>query len=92
MKRAPFLLVLAMAAGTVHAEKGKSIMFGDQDPLYQERTRNTANDAQAEECKALKRRIDSLSLRPLSRNAAIQRYQLECVQGSGDLPRPTLSP
>lgn len=92
MKRAPILLVLAMSAGTVHAEKGKSIMFGDQDPLYQERTRNTSNDAKAEECKALKRRIDSLSLRPLSRNAAIQRYQLECIQGSGDVPRSTLSP
>jgi hypothetical protein len=92
VKRAHFLLVLAMAAGTAHAEKGKSIMFGDQDPLYQERSRDTANDAQAAECKALKRRIDSLSLRPLSRNAAIQRYQHECVQGTGDVPRSTLSP
>ena len=92
MKRVIFLILMAMLAAPVVAEKGKSIMFGDQDPLYQERPRNTSNDAQAEECKALKHRIDSLSLRPLSRNAAIQRYQLECVQGSGDVPRSTLSP
>jgi hypothetical protein len=92
VKHATFLLVLAMTATVVHAEKGKSIMFGDQDPLYQERTRDTSADTQAEHCKALKRRIDSLSLRPLSRNAAIQRYQLECVQNTGDVPRSSISP
>ena len=79
MKRVIFPMLLATLAAPVAAEKGKSIMFGDQDPLYRERTIDTAADQNEAECKALKRRIDSLSLRPLSRNAAIQRYRLECT-------------
>ena len=91
MKRAPILLVLAMSAGTVYAEKGKSIMFGDEDPVYQERMVDTSADEQAAHCKALKQRINSLSLRPLSRNAAIQRYRLECEQNYGE-SRSTIGP
>ena len=91
VKRVILLLTLATLALAVHAEKGKSIMFGDQDPLYQERMTDTSADQKATECKALKQRIDSLSLRPLSRNAAIQRYQLECTQNYNDA-RPSLGP
>ena len=91
MKRVIFLMLMATLATPVVAEKGKSIMFGDQDPLYQERTIDPAADQQAAECKALKQRIDSLSLRPLSRNAAIQRYRLECTQNY-DEPASSLGP
>lgn len=91
MKRTILLLMLSTFALPVQAEKGKSIMFGDQDPIYQERMTDTSADEQAAHCKALRQRINSLSLRPLSRNAAIQRYQLECEQNYGD-PRPTIAP
>ena len=87
-----FILIIALALPlTVHAEKGKSIMFGDTDPVYQERMIDTSEDEQAEHCKSLRRTIDSLSLRPISRNAAIQRYQLECTQNYGN-PRPSIQP
>ena len=91
MKRVIFLILMAMLAAPGVAEKGKSIMFGDQDPLYQERSIASETDQQAAECKALKKRIDSLSLRPLSRNAAIQRYRLECTQNY-DEPASSLGP
>ena len=91
MKRTILLVMLAVLPLSAQAEKGKSIMFGDQDPVYQERMVDTSTDEQAAHCKALKQRINSLSLRPLSRNAAIQRYRLECEQNYGE-SRPTIAP
>ena len=91
MKRTLLLVMLAATSFSGQAEKGKSIMFGDQDPVYQERMVNTSVDEQAAHCKALKQRINSLSLRPLSRNAAIQRYKLECEQSHAE-SRPTIAP
>lgn len=91
MERTVILITILVLPLTVHAEKGKSIMFGDADPVYQERMIDTAADEQAEHCKSLRRTIDSLSLRPISRNAAIQRYQLECTQNYGN-PRPSVQP
>ena len=86
------ILIIALALPVAGlAEKGKSIMFGDTDPVYQERVIDTTADEQAAHCKSLRRTIDSLSLRPISRNAAIQRYQLECTQNYGN-PRPSLQP
>jgi hypothetical protein len=91
VNRTILLFMLTTLALPGQAEKGKSIMFGDQDPVYQERVVDTSADEQAAHCKALKQRINSLSLRPLSRNAAIQRYQVECEQNYGD-PRPAIAP
>ncbi len=91
MKHIFLLFILAAIPLSGLAEKGKSIMFGDQDPVYQERMTDTSADEQAAHCKALKQRINSLSLRPLSRNAAIQRYQLECERNYGE-SRPTIAP
>ena len=85
------LAALTALALQAQAEKGKSIMFGDPDPVYLERTIDQSADEQAAHCKALKQRINSLSLRPLSRNAAIQRYRLECEPNYGD-PRPSIEP
>jgi hypothetical protein len=91
VKRNLLLLLLTVMPCSALAEKGKSIMFGDQDPVYLERARDTRSDEQAAHCKALRQRINSLSLRPLSRNAAIQRYQLECEPNYGE-PRPAIEP
>lgn len=91
VKRTLLLVMLAAIPLSAQAEKGKSIMFGDQDPVYQERMVDTSADEQAAHCKALKQRINSLSLRPLSRNAAIQRYRLECEQNYGE-SRSTIGP
>jgi len=78
----PVLLVLPLLALSVasHAEKGQSIMFGDQDPVYTEKTRDPGITDQAEHCKQLRRQTDELKGKPQRRNALVQRYRLECVQ------------
>lgn len=81
MKYFTLLLVLLCLSVTSQAEKGQSIMFGDQDPLYVERTRNTTADDQAEHCKQLRQRMNELKGRPQSRNAVIRRYRVECEPG-----------
>jgi thymidylate synthase len=73
------LLVLALPFAS-HAEKGQSIMFGDQDPVYTEKTRDKSASDQAEHCKQLRRQMDELKGKPQRRNAVVQRYRLECVQ------------
>ena len=78
----PVLLILSLLAlsFTCHAEKGQSIMFGDQDPIYTEKTRDSSTTEQAEHCKQLRRQMDELKGKPQRRNAVSQRYRLECVQ------------
>lgn len=75
------LFVLLCLPVISQAEKGKSTMFGDQDPLYVKRTRNTAADEQAEHCMQLRKRMNELKGRPQSRNAVIRRYRVECEPG-----------
>jgi hypothetical protein len=53
-------------------------MFGGQDPLATELSRDRSADEQAEHCIQLHNRIEELKGRPQRRNAAIQRYRLEC--------------
>lgn len=78
MRYLTLIFVLLCLPAISQAEKGQSIMFGDQDPLQIERTRDTTADEQAAHCKQLRQRMDELKGRPQSRNAVIRRYRVEC--------------
>lgn len=80
MKPVLLMLPLLLLPGIGHAEKGQSIMFGDQDPVYTEKTRDTSATDLTEHCKQLRRQMDDLKGKPQRRNAVVQRYRLECVQ------------
>ena len=84
----PVLLLMPLFALSLscHAEKGPSIMFGDQDPIYTEKTRDTRATEQAEHCKQLRRQMDELKGKPQRRNAVVQRYRLECEQNESGEP------
>ena len=75
MKKA--LLLLTRGS---QAEKGQSIMFGDQDPVYTEAVKTDPAREKAEYCSDLRKQMDELKGRPQKRNMVIQRYQLECQQ------------
>jgi thymidylate synthase len=81
MRYFTLLFVLLCLPLISQAEKGQSIMFGDQDPLYVKRTRDTTADEQAEHCTQLRQRMNELKGRPQSRNAVIRRYRVECKPG-----------
>ena len=81
MRYFTLLFVLLCLPVISQAEKGQSIMFGDQDPLYVERTRDTKADEQADHCTQLRKRMNELKGRPQSRNAVIRRYRVECEPG-----------
>jgi hypothetical protein len=53
-------------------------MFDDPDPVYQEKTRDTAADEQSEHCKQLRLQRDELKGKPQRRHAVSERYKLEC--------------
>jgi hypothetical protein len=78
MRHSTLIFVLLCLPALSQAEKGRSIMFGDQDPLQVERTRDTTGDEQAAHCKQLRQRMNELKGRPQSRNAVVRRYKLEC--------------
>lgn len=80
MKPALLMLSLLALSFTCHAEKGQSIMFGDQDPIYTEKTPDREAAGMAEHCKQLRRQMDDLKGKPQRRNAVAQRYRLECDQ------------
>lgn len=77
VKRLPLLLIFILPLG-VHAEKGQSIMFGDPDPIYQEKTLDTTADEQNEHCKQLRRQMEELKGKPQRRWAVSERIKLEC--------------
>ncbi len=78
MKQLLFLLSVCTLPFSAHAEKGQSIMFGDPDPIYQERTRDTTAEEHNEHCKQLRRQMDELKGKPQRRHAVAERYKLEC--------------
>jgi thymidylate synthase len=78
MRRAIIVLALYTLPCAGFADKGRSIMFGEPDPIYQERTRDTTADEQAEHCKQLRAQMQELKYRPLRRNAVVERYRIEC--------------
>lgn len=80
MKPALLILSLLALSFNCHAEKGQSIMFGDQDPIYTEKTPDRGAANMAEHCKQLRRQMDDLKGKPQRRNAVAQRYRLECDQ------------
>ena len=80
MKPVLLMLSLLVLSFTCHAEKGQSIMFGDPDPIYTEKTRDTSATEMAEHCKQLRRQMEELKGKPQRRNAVAQRYRLECDQ------------
>jgi hypothetical protein len=88
MKRPIIILALYTLPCVCIADKGQSIMFGEPDPIYQERTRDTTADDQAEHCKQLRAQMDELKYRPLRRNAVVERYRIECEPDEG-VPSPT---
>jgi hypothetical protein len=88
MKRPIIVLTLYALPCTCIADKGQSIMFGEPDPIYQERSRDTMADEQAEHCKQLRAQMDELKYRPLRRNAIVERYRIECEPDDAG-PSPT---
>jgi len=78
VKQLFLLLALITLPFGAHAEKGQSIMFGDPDPIYQEKTRNTTNEEHSEHCKQLRQQMDELKGKPQRRHAVVERYKLEC--------------
>lgn len=80
MKPALLVLPLLVLPFASHAETGQSIMFGDKDPVYTEKTRDQSAADMAEHCKQLRRQMDELKGKPQRRNAVVQRYRLECAQ------------
>ncbi len=79
MKHLAFLLVTLGLSFATQAEKGQSIMFGDPDPIYTEKTADTAADEHAELCKKLKQQMKDLEGKPLRRNPVVRRHQEECI-------------
>jgi hypothetical protein len=79
MKHLVFLLISLGLPFATQAEKGQSIMFGDPDPVYTEKTTDTTADKNAEYCKKLKQQMKDLEGKPLRRNPVVLRYQEECV-------------
>ena len=82
MKYLLFLLVALGLSFTAQAEKGQSIMFGDPDPIYTEKTLDTRADDHAQFCKNLRQQMQDLEGKPLRRNSVEKRYQIECVENS----------
>jgi thiaminase len=78
MKQLLLLLSICALPYSAYAEKGQSIMFGDPDPLYQERTPDTTAEEHSEHCKQLRRQMDELKGKPQRRHAVAERYKLEC--------------
>ena len=78
MKQLLLLLSITVISTTAHAEKGKSIMFGDPDPIYQEKTRDTTAEEHSEHCKQLRRQMEELKGKPQRRHVVVERYKLEC--------------
>ena len=80
MKQIVILLALCTLPLSSLAEKGQSIMFGDQDPVYTESVKTDPAKEKADYCSDLRKQMDELKGRPQKRNMVIQRYQLDCQQ------------
>lgn len=78
MKQLLVLLSICALPFSAYAEKGQSIMFGDPDPIYQEKTRDTAAEEHSEHCKQLRRQMVELKGKPQRHHAVVERYKLEC--------------
>lgn len=78
MKQLLLLLPLCALPYSAFAEKGQSIMFGDPDPLYQERIPDTAAEEHSDHCRQLRQQIEELKGKPQRRHAVVERYKLEC--------------
>ena len=80
-----FWMLIAAAAclssGPVLAQKGESILFGDEAPSL---APLPAGQDQGDKCEQLLQEIDSLKGKPQRRAAAQQRYEAECR----NTPRP----
>lgn len=59
---------------TVQAQKGESVMFGDDTPSLKPDTVATGDDR----CEALRREIEALKGKPQRHMAAVKAYEAEC--------------
>ena len=81
-----FWMVIAVAcfcSGAVLAQKGESIMFGDQAPSVGQPASEEDQNSGAK-CEQLLQEIDDLKGKPQRRMTAQQRYEAECR----DMPKP----
>lgn len=67
---------LTLWSATAYAEKGASIMFGDEVPSLKPQE---AQSNESERCQELLREIDQLKGKPQRRITAQQRYEAECT-------------
>lgn len=84
MKNYLLLLILCTLPFASHAEKGQSIMFGDQDPLYSNSPPADPAKERADHCSELRKQMDEFKGRPQKRNAVVRQYELECQQHQSD--------
>ena len=84
MKNYLLLLTLCTLPFASHAEKGQSIMFGDQDPLYSSSPAADPAKEIADHCSELRKQMDELKGSPQKRNAVVRQYELECQQHQSD--------
>lgn len=79
MKKLNILLALSVISFVCSAEKGQSIMFEEQEypitqaPAVEERSLG-------DKCEALTKKIESLKGNPQRKHAAMQQFELECVE------------
>ena len=78
MKRILLTLAIVAMSPAGHGEKGQSIMFGDPDPIYQEKSPDRATAEHEEHCRQLRRQMDELKGKPQRRHAASERFKIEC--------------
>ena len=81
MKYFILMFVLLCLPVVSQAENSESITLDNQDPFYDQRSGNAAAQEQADHCRQLRQRMNELKGRPLSRNAVIRRYRVECEPG-----------
>jgi len=75
-------IVLLLWGSAAAAEKGASIMFGDEAPSFKPQNDSSA---QSERCQELLREVDNLKGKPQRRITAQERYEAECLlSGAAD--------
>ena len=79
------LLTLFTLPLAIQAEKGQSIMFGDQDPMYSNTPATSPARERADHCSSLRKQMDELKGKPQRRNSVVRQYQLECQQQSDEM-------
>lgn len=84
------MIVLILSSGAVQAQKGQSVMFGDEDPSL---TSGDGTSAEAgNRCEELREEVDALKGRPQRRATAMSLYEAECKDARAPTPLQPATP